>query len=386
MFDDDNDFFGSPDLDFDGDHDMVDDLLMLDIIEEEERELEKGSTPNNKEDYDWHDDYESGAEYGISPDDYDTREEFEEAIEEARAAFNYVDDIDDLNDAEMNSNAINIPITISFSFGAVDNPPKKQKKQKFKAVEEQPKLFNIEYRSDEARRILVKAERGYSYPKNVLKSCKFITEDASVASKYLTVRNKFLYVQAIKDNFKLPISVPDEHGGIKTTFLKFMKKLSKVDAELSLKVWAWCLDTFLPYLEYSKDTWITQSVFLDIEEFEKEFIYEIVEYMSKDTGFVENLFLKNVPIAPIDKILLAALELNRFDVAQKIITCVMDNQKLKIRDKISIIDSCVSQCVSLKNMAMSDAFQKNIFPILISKANERVNENLSYWESVLRDV
>lgn len=47
-------------------------------------EPRKKKTPAHFEEYDWRDTCEDGSEFGIDPEDYETEEEYEEALEEAR--------------------------------------------------------------------------------------------------------------------------------------------------------------------------------------------------------------------------------------------------------------------------------------------------------------
>ena len=87
MFGGDDDLFGfAPDFDGDGDHDLVDFLIMDDILSEEEKLTNDidGSDPLFEEDYDWREDAEDGSEYLLDPYDYDTEDEYLEALNEAK--------------------------------------------------------------------------------------------------------------------------------------------------------------------------------------------------------------------------------------------------------------------------------------------------------------
>ena len=58
-----------------------------------------------------------------------------------------------------------------------------------------------------------------------------------LAANYLSHKAGFLYSQAIKDNFKLPISLPDEDETREFEFYQTICKIAKKNASLSFEVW-----------------------------------------------------------------------------------------------------------------------------------------------------
>lgn len=100
MFGGDDDFDFIPDMDSDGDHDMMD-LIILDTIlsEDEKREEDDDEDDifdtSDSED-DWRDEHDEGYEYDVDPNDYDTEDEYLDALEEAKYGWRetYEDDTD----------------------------------------------------------------------------------------------------------------------------------------------------------------------------------------------------------------------------------------------------------------------------------------------------
>lgn len=83
MFGGDDDFFDIfPDIDGDGDHDIVDFLILDEIDNEIQREIEAGEARTATFDLDEDDDDDDDIllDYGIDRDDYDTREDYLEAV------------------------------------------------------------------------------------------------------------------------------------------------------------------------------------------------------------------------------------------------------------------------------------------------------------------
>lgn len=71
-----------PDIDGNGEHDILDMLILDDILTEEEKADESVLS-----DDDWRLTCEDGSEYGIDPEDYNDEEEYMEALEDAKAQF-----------------------------------------------------------------------------------------------------------------------------------------------------------------------------------------------------------------------------------------------------------------------------------------------------------
>lgn len=79
--------------------------------------------------------------------------------------------------------------------------------------------------------------------------CRFILNQADTvtAAKNITQYGKFLFSQAIKDNFDLPCNLPDEDEEPEMTLSDIVNKVSRYDCELAARIWAWCLENIGPY-------------------------------------------------------------------------------------------------------------------------------------------
>ena len=70
---------------------------------------------------------------------------------------------------------------------------------------------------------------------------QFILDGNCVAARYLTVNRGFLYAQAVKENFQLPIAVPDEDEQPVTSLEDLFLDLAEEDPALAVRVWAWIM-------------------------------------------------------------------------------------------------------------------------------------------------
>ena len=81
-----DDFDFIPDMDGDGDHDIMDVIILDTILSEDEKREEDDEdifASSDLED-DWRDEHDEGYEYDVDPEDYDTEDEFLDALEEAK--------------------------------------------------------------------------------------------------------------------------------------------------------------------------------------------------------------------------------------------------------------------------------------------------------------
>lgn len=71
------------------------------------------------------------------------------------------------------------------------------------------------------------------------------------AANYLSHEGGFLYAQAVKDIFQLPVSLPDEDEYREYELPDTLCKIAKRNVALSFEVWEWALNTFPPYTQYA---------------------------------------------------------------------------------------------------------------------------------------
>ena len=76
---------------------------------------------------------------------------------------------------------------------------------------------------------------------------EFCRQEHLVAARYLTLEGNFLYAQAIKDHFSVPCTLPEETTKREIRLDEILRKIARYDADLSIRIWDWCIDHFLPY-------------------------------------------------------------------------------------------------------------------------------------------
>lgn len=119
---------------------------------------------------------------------------------------------------------------------------------------------------------------------------QFLMEGGCVAAWYLTLHDGFLYAQAVKENFPLPIQVPDEDERPVTSLDELFLDLAEEDPALAVQVWAWMIQEFGPYPQYMDGVWMPFNGLLHItDQFPPEFQGIALEELCQNSDFRRGL-------------------------------------------------------------------------------------------------
>ena len=420
MFGDDDIFDLFPDIDGDGDHDIVDFLILDEIDNEIQRELEAGESRTasfnldeddddilleygidrddyvTREDYleavreakyGWRDDVEDGSEYGLDPEDYETLEDYEEALEDARLFSSQSEllDDEDVDDEIDTDDSLSISIPLSFSI-EVSYPGKDQ-------LEEIKESDYPNKRTYDAAYALCEIEHGDPYiPSGTTKEAeakrhKFVLSQSCIAARYLTRYDGFIFVQAVKDNFRLPIDVPDEDDEVKNYFPDFFMELAEEDVNLALDVWVWCIKEFGGYQLYMDNAWtLYNQIMSSLDDYPEEFRDCLINRLGSDQNFRKGL-LSECPDTPycVPELIVRALTTNREKVAQVIFIAAMKNTKAKSKWKEDLLESIISECSNWEELESMEAVQKYILPIAEKIDDKRIQRVLPKMVKEIED-
>lgn len=212
--------------------------------------------------YGWRKTAEYICELDINPEDYETEEEYREALVQACSDYGY--DFSDTGELVKNDDA-------EEEIKESDYPNKRQYNAAVALSEHYFANTSEEYEEKEKSRY------------------RFILEqnDKIIAANYLTAYGYFLFSQAIKDNFDVPVTLPDEDESKEFPLEEILKKIHKKDVPLTLKIWDWCIEQFLPYADYSlmgreeMTNCLLDSLYIFSDKFHKSFR----EYLNDHADF-----------------------------------------------------------------------------------------------------
>lgn len=375
MFDD--DFFDLfPDMDMDGDHDIVDFFICDEIDAEIQREIDESDAAFSSSSL-FTEDRDIDYDSDIDPYDFDTEEEYLEAVaEENESAIDFDDyeTLDEDEDPDEKYDSVSLPLSFSIEVSY----PGKEQLEKIKETNYPNK------RTYDAAYALCEIEYGDPYiPTGSTKEAeaerhKFVLSQSCVAARYLTIYDGFIFVQAVKDHFHLPIDVPDEDEEVNNNFQDFLMELAEEDVGLALDAWVWCVKEFGAYQIYMQDKWsIYNGILSSLDDYPDEFNETLIDRLESDSEFRMGL-LCDCPDMPysVDELITHALTTNREKAAQVIFIAVTKNPKVKSKWKEDLLNRIISQCSNWEELETMELFQKKILPIAEKLDDKRIQRVL----------
>lgn len=160
--------------------------------------------------------------------------------------------------------------------------------------------------------------------------CRFILESDATAAQYLTVENGYIYSQAIRENFTLPIEIPKEDRKSVMCFLDIFKKIMKIDMKLAVDIWVWCVKVFGPYAQFMVDKYdLYWGVDYYKEEYPLEFMDYATEIMCTDIEFSQQYFGNTTHALGSYEYITHALKMRHYEGAAMIERIARANPYLK---------------------------------------------------------
>lgn len=307
----------------------------------------------NEAKYGWRDLCADGSDYGLDPEDYETEDEYNEAI------------------SEISANGITIPVNITLT---CSDDSEEINQDDYPNIRTYEAAYRKKYTTDEED----------------IKRCDFILQHCNdiAAAKYLTDNGSFLYTQAVKENFNLPIDFPNEDDVRETSFEDMLKHLYNVDKTLTLKVWDWCTEVFLPYSEYDEycKYTLTFNSLYRIFVFSDTFKPELIKYISE-----HNTFGKHLMSAMEDSsdefggIIAQSIKMGMIDVAKSLIQSLIQNITLPSIKFIENISYIIDSCANHEELETMETFRDNIYPIILQSDIKGVAAYQEHWDREIKN-
>jgi len=308
----------------------------------------------------WRDTCEDGTDYGVEPTDYETEEEYEEA----------------LADAQESKNNAGITLNISLECPALDKLDEIKEedypnKRRYNAAYTLANEFLI-YSNDE-------------YEKKEKACCRFILDkaDTILAANYLSHDGGFLYAQAIKDNFSIPCSLPDEDETREMEFSQILCKIAKRDVPLSFEIWSWCLEKFLPYSEYDDfcGNDLCVEVIDDLYSFPDGYKTKLVHYMSDNDSFCKSVMMSSdEPANSIPELIAEAIKEKLFKTANTLFKYGLEKAEKEWKKINAFTEGVILWCKNYEELESMEFFRDNLLPMVKAIQLGMVQDEITEWE------
>ena len=361
------------------------------------------SKPKPAKDDDWQEFCEDGSKYGLDPFLFEDEEDYEIALESAKLqGFSEDDDKEDYSydlnndeeDYDLNDDVVYYDtyssektadtsqcITLADVF-KIEWPEMAVDKIK---REEYPnrRMYDAAYTLAEYK------DNPHRYDSKIEKRCNFILNNQDIlAARYLTFDGDFLYVQAIKENFDLPVLFSDDHDNedlIPTSLSDAIEKLIEKDIYLSLQVWEWCIDRFLPYIEYD---WVDgrEYLFDDVLDkfiYNKKAVVALIEYCQDNSNFWHKLFENTSNLnSTFSSIGYECIDsCDNFDLLKDMYGYCVDVFYYNSDELSDAIDDMYQICTEGDNVVYIKRYFEEILPLTDHITDERITNTLKKYRN-----
>ena len=210
---------------------------------------------------------------------------------------------------------------------------------------------------------------------------RFLVEGGCVASRYLTVHDGFLYAQAVKANFPLPIEVPDEDERPVTSLYELFLDLAEEDPVLAVRVWAWIIQEFGPYPQYMDGTWMPFNGLLYLTfRFPPEFQELALEELCQNSDFRRGLLETSPEFPDVDAYIAYALSQGREDQAATLLQSALKNPHGKGVRYEELVQNIFYHIPEARDPEPWEALEWAVFPILEGLPDKRTQRLLPQWK------
>lgn len=171
------------------------------------------------------------------------------------------------------------------------------------------------YATDDAEALMLKVHRA-----------EFILHADCIAAKYLTISGQFLYAQAAKEHFSLPLEFLKENENPCITFFSFLLNLSKEKPVLAAEIWIWVVKSCTPYCCYFQDPdAFGNDILLAMDSFHPAFLDVAAETLATDEIF-RNMLLKESSSFPyVGEYIARAIQETNYQQAAILLESLMKN-------------------------------------------------------------
>ncbi len=318
-----------------------------------------------------------GYAYGIDPFDYKSKEEYQKDLDYAKEHGICKTPV---NVRRNPDGSVSVPVNLEFSI----NYPGKEELSKIKREDfpDQRTYETARYFCELTLDIAIISSD--STKEDEIKKCGFIFSKETVASRYLTLYDGFLYAQAVKENFNLPINIPDEDERPVTEFKDVFSEVAEEDVVLAVDIWAWVVKEFTPYKEYMKSCWYTHSLIMGIAIDFPELFIESIKRLGKDPDFARYLITENTEYPhAIACFISTALKNSMYPEAQRMFGLTVMRENAKSTDIEQFVRRIILNCCDCEGLETIDAFNEYIFPMVEKVNNKRIQRLLPEFRETI---
>lgn len=382
--------------------------------EEYETALEEARVLEEEEEFSWRNTCEDGFEWGIDPDDYDTPNEYLRALNNAKYEWRtYCEDgsewnIDPMNfeteeeyeaalEYEKDGWRSDVEDGSDFHLDPYDYNRKEEYQAALESVKARiPKKEEYPNRRKylAAKALFELETSGYydpsdEYDKRLHDRYEFILNNPSIiASNYLTPNGEFIFTQALKENFDLPITVKSEDEKPKSYLNEVLERIAKKNPVQACELWIWCIEIFSPYSNYEDEAGcVVDNVCAYIRDYPEMFLETLWKNLDEKPRLLRMIFDTCEDSFVVGIVLLkSALEKKDSIQAKHVLKTYMESQYLTEQHIYDLLNDVVSYCCDdTYDLVAAECFKYEIIPVISECDYRDILDTIEEWTEKLDD-
>ena len=319
-----------------------------------------------EERYGWRDTCDRDYDVSVFPEDYETEEDYLEALEDAK---NLQEEENDL------------PYIGNFLENIQEEAEKNQNGRA---------LSHHQQRAAEVLAYELERYGEDSIFRDDIERCRFILEkeDSVLAAKYTSWSDGFLYARAVRENFTLPVSLPEEEEKREYEMHQVVGKIAKKDILLSIRVWEWALEQFLPYAEYDEYACqhLIDDVMRNLWSFPKDYPLHLVHYMDEHPAFRQKIADRvDERVWGYVELMAVAITEKLYETAAFLFESGLQQANGKWQKINRLVEGSIERYTEEEDLTMIEFFRDRLFPLVKAIPIGMVQDEIEDWEKAMAD-
>lgn len=184
----------------------------------------------------------------------------------------------------------------------------------------------------------------------------------------------FLYAQAVKEHFRLPIDIPDEDEEPKTWFVELLRDVAEEDPALAVEIWGWCIKQFGPYSKYMQDHGTLYNFTMcSADKYPNAFLDIAARTIGAEPEFCEGLLTKSMEFPHCcGPIIVRALKMGLGREASLMFIAAILNPAGNGRDMEELIEHIIADCSDWEEVETMESFRQYLLPVIQRIENKRI--------------
>ena len=167
-----------------------------------------------------------------------------------------------------------------------------------------------------------------------------------------------------------------------------MVKIARYDIPLSLEIWSWCLQQFLPYAEY--DDYAGNDLSVEVIDryysFPDGYIAKLVHYMDGNLEFYRNFMAAGSAMSNgISRLIVGAIREGKVVMAEALFRKELDKAAGQWKEINRLTGCMITDCKSYEECESMKWFRDRLLPIVKAVDIGMVQDEIPEWEKEIAE-